>query len=84
MGKREPLMASYMNLSFYSLLDEVCLGLANSGNEKQSALIEEGLRLSSLAESKMKDKEGNVTNPIAYKSHDRTYSKLRGFNESNV
>jgi len=67
--------------SFYSLLAEICLNLANrlsSSNEKRSALIEEGIRLSSLADPKMKDIDGNIINPVAYSPHSRIYSELQG------
>ena len=66
---------------------EVCLLLAHRldlGDEKQSALVEEGLRLAGLAEAKMKDEEGNITNCTAFKSTNRIHSELRNFNNSNV
>ena len=72
---------------FYSLVAEVCLHLASQldrDDETQCALINEGLRLSRLADPKMKDEEGNVTNPVAFEYHSRIYSELQHFNETNV
>ena len=80
-------MVNYFGWSFYSFLAEVCLLLAHRldlGDEKQSALVEEGLRLAGLAEAKMKDEEGNITNCTAFKSTNRIHSELRNFNNSNV
>ena len=73
--------------SIYSLFAEVCLHLAiqlDEDDEKQRALIDEGLRLSGLADPKMKDENGNVTNPVAFGSHSQIYSELQHFNEPNV
>lgn len=74
-----------VNWSFYSLLAESCLHIAKrlDGCEGQKkALIEEGLRVSSLAESKMRDKDGNVATPIAYSWHEQIYLELQGLNEA--
>ena len=46
--------------------------------------VKEGLRYSGLADPKMKDKDGNVTNFIAYEFHTRVYSELHNFGDSNV
>ena len=73
--------------SFNSLIAEVCLHLAkrlDSGDDRQYALVEEGLRLSGLAEAKIKDNEGNVTNDVSFESINRIHSELRNFNDSNV
>ena len=49
-----------VNWSIHSILAEACLAKRlDSGNEKQRALLEEGIRLSKLAEPKMKDNEGD-------------------------
>ena len=47
-------------------------------------LIKEGLRFSDLADPKMKDKNGNVTNLIAFEFHTRVDTELRNFGDSNV
>lgn len=63
-----------------TILCEACLYLAKrlGSGEKHRALLEEGIRLSKLAEPKMKDSERNgITLPIAYPSHAQVYSELR-------
>lgn len=79
----DPVESSITNVqmwSFYSILAEICLHLAKllgSSHEKESALFEEGIRLSKLADPKMKDIDGNITNPIAYTAHVRILSELQ-------
>ena len=86
MDQNDTYTTNLIFLSIYSLFAEVCLHLAKQlevDDEKQRPLIDEGLRLSSLADPKMKDEGGNVTNPVAFESHSRIYSELQRFNESN-
>ena len=68
------------SLSVYSLLAEACLQLTKRveiNSHTQRELIEEGLRYSALADPKMKDKDGNVTNHIAYNFNTHIYSQFR-------
>jgi len=79
----DPVESSITNVqmwSFYSLIAEICLHLAkrlDSSHKQHSALVEEGIRLSQLADPKMKDVDGNITNPIAYAPHVQIYSELQ-------
>ena len=80
-------ITNLISWNVYSLFAEVCLHLAKLlrvDDERQHALINEGLRFSSLADPKMKDIDGNVTNPVAFESHSRIYIELKQFNASNV
>jgi len=76
----DTVFTKHANWNIYSILAEACLCLAkrlDSGNEKQRALLEEGIRLSELAEPKMKNNEGDVTLPIAYSFHVDVLSELK-------
>lgn len=87
MDVADPAITHVVHWSFYSIFAEVCLHLAkrlNSADKRQSALVEEGLRLSGLGEEKIKDKEGDVTNAIAFDFNTSIHSELCNFNDSNV
>ena len=71
-----------INWSPSCILSEACLYLAKflgsgGGEEKQRALLDEGIRVAKVAEAKMKDSEGNIMLPIAYSSHAMVFSELK-------
>ncbi|KAL9184789.1 hypothetical protein ACHAXT_012759 [Thalassiosira profunda] len=73
--------------SFHSLWAEICLLLANNPTTsagRSRALIERGLRLSSLAEAELKDDKGNITSQISYASHLRIRSELVSTHSQNT
>mmetsp|Transcript_5880 Transcript_5880/g.13409 ORF Transcript_5880/g.13409 Transcript_5880/m.13409 type:complete len:828 (-) Transcript_5880:174-2657(-) len=74
------IITNTISWSWYSLLAEICLHLAkrpDTRHEQKTALIEEGLRLSGLAESKMEDDATISSVVISYASHPGIYSELR-------
>ena len=82
----ESTWAEIINLSVYASLTEICLYMAkdlNIGHEQKPALIEEGLRLSDLAKTKMQSKEGG-TLVITYTFHSCIYSELRSLSGANT
>ena len=75
------------NWSLFSMLSEVCLQLARHvihSPMQQKVLVEEGLKLSKRAESNLKDKNGNATNPVAYSFHSKVYSELQDFYDGDA
>ena len=75
----ENYIINQFSLSISCLLAEVCLQLAKRveiGSQKQRDLIEEGCRYSDLTESKVKDKDGKITNHIVYEFYIHVYSEL--------
>mmetsp|Transcript_3250 Transcript_3250/g.6129 ORF Transcript_3250/g.6129 Transcript_3250/m.6129 type:complete len:307 (-) Transcript_3250:52-972(-) len=78
----DTLYTNTINWNMFSLLADVCLHLARrvGGEDQRRRLIEEGLRLSRLAEPKMRDDDGNITNPIGYSLHIRIYSEIESLN----
>ena len=75
----ENYIINQFSLSISCLLAEVCLQLAKRveiGSQTQRDLIEEGCRYSALTESKVKDRDGKITNHIVYQFYTPVYSEL--------
>lgn len=76
----DTVMTKTISWSPTNITAEACLYLSKSlgsGEEKQRALLEEGIRLCKVATAKMKDSEGSVTLPIAYAYHEKIFSELK-------
>jgi len=76
----DTVMTKTISWSQYTITAEASLFLSKSlgsGEEKQRALLKEGIRLCKVADAKMKDSEGSVTLPIAYAYHEKIFSELK-------
>ena len=63
----------------YDLYSEICLRIAKKlekDDPRRALLMTEGLRLSHLADSKLKNESGDVVHPIAFSIHNAVMSEL--------
>jgi tetratricopeptide (TPR) repeat protein len=75
----DSIYTSMVQWSSYSLCAEICLRVAKKlgkDDPRRALLIREGLRLSRLADPKLKNDSGDVIHPIAFGMHNVVMSEL--------